>query len=215
MKPGDRSIRQPLDTAEIDAVRDRRATISSPIPAILAETDVRAKPAPRDPAAPLPERPERTRRVGESDRQHVREPSSPVLDESVAACRQRAALRIDEARAALDAGEITHAVVAAEAALVESDEAPSPGIVEVIEPARPLLGRVFEAYIGPPGGIPVLAPRAHEIARARLNDAERAVLGRIDGVKTLEQLFDGSGLGSTDAMRLAARLIHSGAVRIV
>jgi hypothetical protein len=214
MKPRDGSIRRPLETAEMDAVRDRRATITSPIPAILAETDVRAKPSARDPAAPLPEAPERTRRVGESDRQTVRD-MSQVTGSSVAACRQRAAMRIDEARAALDAGEISHAVVAAEAALVEADEAPAPGIVEVIEPARPLLGRVFEAYVGPPGGIPVLAPRSHEIARARLGEFERAVLARIDGVKTLEQLFDGSGLGSTDAMRLAARLIHSGAVRIV
>ena len=215
MKPGERVIRRPLETAEVDAVRDRRATITSPIPAMMAETDARAKPAARDPAAPLPERPERTRRVGESDRQTVREPSSRTADAGIAACRQRAAMRIDEARAALDAGEITHALVAAEAALVESDAAPSPGIVEVIEPARQLLGRVFEAYVGPPGGIPVLAPRAHEIARARLGDAERAVLARIDGMKTFEELFDGSGLGSTDAMRLAARLIHSGAVRIV
>jgi hypothetical protein len=213
MKPGER-VRRPLETAEVDAVRDRRATITSPIPAILAETDVRAKPAPRDPAAPLPERPDRTRRVGESDRQTVREPSSRMADSGIAAFRQRAAMRIDEARAALDAGEITHAVVAAEAALLESDEAPAPGIVEVIEPARPLLGRVFEAYVGPRGGVPMLAPRAHDIARARLGDAERAVLARIDGVKTFEELFDGSGLGSTDSMRLAARLIHSGAVRI-
>jgi hypothetical protein len=99
--------------------------------------------------------------------------------------------------------------------MCEADEAPPPGIVEVIEPARPLLTRVFATYVGPPGGVPVLAPRAHEIARARLGEAERVLLGRVDGIRTLEELFDGSGLGSLDALRTAARLIRSGAIRVV
>src|SRR5437660_1669837 len=81
---------------------------------------------------------------------------------------QRAAQRIDEARAAMDAGDITGAVTAVEAALRESDEAPPPGIVEVIEPARPLLTRVLATYVGPSSGLPILAPRADEIARQRL-----------------------------------------------
>jgi hypothetical protein len=106
-------------------------------------------------------------------------------------------------------------VVAAEAALVEGDLAPAPGIVEVIEPARPLLTRVFNTYVGPSIGLPILAPRAEEIARRRLGEPERAFLKRIDGHHTLEELLDGSGLGSLDALRLVARLIRSGAVRIV
>jgi len=185
------------------SVPDRRDTLASPISAILAEST-------RDPAAPEVEQPELTRRVGDSDRQEVRDISARFTDPDVVACRHRAASHIDEARAALDAGEITRAVVSAEAALVESDSAPSPGIVEVIEPARPLIARVFEAYVGHSGGVPMLAPRAQEIARTRLGDAERAVLARVDGVRTLEQLFDGSGLGSTDALRLA-RFVTLGA----
>jgi hypothetical protein len=197
------------------SVPDRRDTLASPISAILAEsTRDPAAPELRDPAAPEVEQPELTRRVGESDRQEVRDTSAGFTDPDVVACRHRAASHIDEARAAIDAGEITRAVVSAEAALVESDTAPPPGIVEVIEPARPLLARVFEAYVGPSGGVPMLAPRAQEIARTRLGDAERAVLARVDGVRTLGQLFDGSGLGSTDALRLAARLIQSGAIRM-
>jgi hypothetical protein len=214
--------RYPLDamqTAEIDVSRDRRATLLSPIPAILAESMLSpraAAPRAGDPAAPQAERPERTRRIGESDRQAARPGgASPLGDTSAAARRQRAAQRIDEARAALDAGELTVAVAAAEAAMVEADDAPAPGIAEVIEPARPLLTRVFATFVGPPGGVPVLAPRAQEIARARLGDAERALLGRIDGTRTLDELFDGSGFGSTNALRIAARLIRSGAIRVV
>jgi hypothetical protein len=63
--------------------------------------------------------------------------------------------------------------------------------------------------------LPVRAPRAAEIAASRLEPREQALLARVDGTRTLEELFDGSGLGSTDALRLAARLIRAGAVRII
>ena len=103
------------------------------------------------------------------------------------------------------------AVAAAEEALREADEAPPPGIVEVIEPARPLLTRVFATYVGPIQRPANPGARADEIARQRLGDRERALLRRVDGNRTLEELFDGSGLGSTDALRVVARLIRSGA----
>ena len=218
----------PLETAEIDISRDRRVTLTSMVSAQIAEQMLASARPPRDPAAPLQRPEQHTRRVGENDENHTRRvgdsdrqplaPGSGLIepaDASVAARRQHAAALIDEARAALDEGDLTAAVNAAEGALHESDEAPPPGIIEVIEPARPLLARVFGAYVGPLGGVPVLAPRAAEIARARLGDRERALIERIDGTRTLEELFDGSGVGSTDALRIAARLIRAGAVRII
>jgi hypothetical protein len=211
-----RPIRHAMQTAEIDVGRDRRITLTSPISAILAESIARERiPTPRrDPAAPEHRPPEHTRPVGDSDKVH--RPVAPApMDVGAARWRQRAAQRIDEARAALDAGDLMAAVTAAEAALREADEAPAPGIVEVIEPARPLLTRVFARYVGPSNGLPILAPRADDIARERLGERERAVLRRIDGTRTLEELFDGSGLGSMDALRMVARLIRSGAVRVV
>jgi hypothetical protein len=209
--------RPPIRAAEINGGRGRRATLASPIPAAIADSIVRERLVTprRDPAAPEVEPVEETRRVGDSD--HVRsEPGpTPKSDVGVAPWRQRAAQRIDEARAALDAGDLSAAVAAAESALNEADRAPAPGIVEVIEPARPLLNRVFTAYIGPSTGVPILAPRADEIARQRLGDRERAALLRIDGNRTLGELFDGSGLGSMDALRVVARLIRSGAIRVL
>ena len=146
------AIRPPMQTAEIDVARDRRVTLTSPIPAIIADSMVRERSVTprRDPAAPqAASAVEQTRRVGDSD--PVRSGAGPTLksDVGVAPWRQRAAQRIDEARAALDAGDLSAAVTAAESALHEADEAPAPGIVEVIEPARPLLNRVFTTYIGP------------------------------------------------------------------
>jgi hypothetical protein len=212
-----RPNQKPVPNPEIAMSRDRRITLTSPIPAAIADSIVRERSVTphRDPAAPQVEPVEQTRRVGDSD--PVRSGSGPTLasDVGVAAWRQRAAQRIDEARAALDAGDLSAAVTAAESALQEGDAAPAPGIVEVIEPARPLLNRVFTTYIGPSTGLPLLAPRAEEIARQRLGDRERAVLRRIDGSRTLEELFDGSGLGSMDALRIVARLIRSGAVRVL
>jgi len=240
-----RPIGGAMETAQVDVLRDRRVTITSPIPAQLAEAMLSGAAvgagwgsrlpgtggglrAARDPAAPHAEEgtPARrmgdddehhTRRVGDSDRQSLGAGSKPTAsaEAGIAPCRQRAAALIDQARRALDDGDLTAAVTAAEGALHESDEAPPPGIVEVIEPARPLLARVFAAYVGPLAGVPVLAPRAEEIARARLGERERAVIGRIDGSRTLEELFDGSGVGSTDVLRIAARLIRAGAVRVI
>jgi hypothetical protein len=211
------TIRDAIQAAQTDAGRHRRATQTSPIPAFMAESMVRNRSVPlrRDPAAPEPQPVERTRRIGDSDPVRAGSGPTPRSDEDVAAWRQRAAQRIDDARAAFDAGDLEAAVAAAEEALREGDEAPAPGIAEVIEPARPLLTRVFATYIGPSTGLPMLAPRSEEIARQRLGDLERGVLRRVDGNRTLEELFDGSGLGSTDALRVVARLIRSGAVRIV
>ena len=212
-----RAIRDAMETAEVDVARDRRITMSSPIPAALAESMVRERRLTprRDPAAPQPERVEQTRRVGDSDPVRTGPGPTPKSEAGVAPWRQRAARCIDDARAAFDVGDIATAVTAAEAAMREADEAPAPGIIEVIEPARPLLSRVFAAYVGPSTGLPLRAPRADEIARQRLGEQERALLGRVDGRRTLEELLDGSGLGSTDALRLVTRLIRTGAVRVI
>jgi hypothetical protein len=237
-----RAIGDSLDTAQVDLSRDRRVTLTSPIPAQIAEDMLSGKhgddltpahgsmsAAARDvpdPAAPAryarwtaaeEDIEHHTRRVGDSESQPLGSGSGRVTsaETGIVPWRQRAAALIDVARAALDEGDLTAAVNAAEGALREADEAPPPGIVEVIEPARPLLARVFAAYVGPLVGVPVLAPRAAEIARVRLGARERALIGRIDGARTLEELFDGSGVGSTDALRIAARLLRAGAIRII
>ena len=175
-----RAIREAMQTAEIDVARDRRATLMSPIPAFMADSMVRERIRCRaasacDPAATRAPSPsvERTRRVGDSG------PSQRRLrtDDAARIRRRRRALapagRAAHRRRArrLDAGDLAAAVTAAEAALREADEAPPPGIVEVIEPARPLLTRVFATYVGPTSGLPMLAPRADEIARQRLGGA--------------------------------------------
>jgi hypothetical protein len=118
-------------------------------------------------------------------------------DAGVAPWRQRAAQRIDDARAAFDAGDLGTAVAAAEEALREADEAPPPGIVEVIEPARPLLTRVFDVR-RPDSGMPMLAPRPTDRPPAAGGEPGRRCGGWTASAPG--KACDGSGLGSTDTL---------------
>jgi hypothetical protein len=213
-----------LKTAEVNLERDRRQTLTSPIPALLAESMLKEPGSPpaaetRDPAAPEPERAEQTRRLGDSD-QHIDRDTSAgytveLVDDGNAERRKRAALLIDRVRACFDAGDLPAAAHAAEAALDEADQAAPPGLVEVIEPARPLLARVFAAFVGPLTEVPVLGRRSEEIAALRLDDRRRAVVARVDGVSTLDQILDGARIPAADALRVAASLLQAGIIRVV
>jgi hypothetical protein len=124
-------------------------------------------------------------------------------------------LLIDRVRACFEAGDLPAAAEAAESALDEADRAAPPGIVEVIEPARPLLARVFAAFVGPLGEVPVLGRRTEEIAEMPLDDRRRAVVARVDGVRTLDQILDGAHIPAADALRVAASLLQAGIIRVV
>jgi hypothetical protein len=221
-------------TAERKAVpeepeqRPRRSTLVSPIPAMVAEWMRKEAvsggvPAAPDPAAPEVEEGVRdlTRRLGDSsDQQRFDDHESAaytveVVDDGNAERRQRAARLLDRARACLDAGDHAGAVAAAEAALEEADEAAPPGIVEVIEPARPLLARVFAAFVGSLAEVPVLARREEEIATLPLDDRTRAVLALVDGARSLAQIFDGARVPSADALRITTALLRAGVIRVV
>ena len=214
-----------LRTAEINVERDRRDTLSSPISALIAEsmTDVSEVPAGRDPAAPRPESHgghELTRRVGDSDRQPTpRERSQgykvEVSNDPNARARMRAAHLIDQARALLNSGRwLAGAVVAAEQAFDEAERAAPPGIAEVIEPARPLFAQIFSTYVGPLDEVPVMAKRMQDIPVAAMDERRRAVIGLVDGVRSLGQILDAARLHG-DGLRIAASLLRSGIIRVV
>jgi hypothetical protein len=217
---GKNAAQKALKTAEIDPDRDRRATVPSPIPGMLAEQmSLIVDDADRDPAAPLPQRRELTRKIGEADRARIAGDDSAgytveVLDDGNAERRIRAARLIDRARAAVESGDLSNAVRAAEEALEEADRAPPPGIVEVIEPARPLLTRIFTLYVGPLSEVPALAKTDDEIASLPLNENERTFVARVDGARSLEQVLDGSRIPPADALRTAAALLRAEIIRL-
>jgi hypothetical protein len=206
---------------EDPAPRGRRPTLTSPIPAMMAEgmrNQRDSAPPPRDPNAPEPGHiGELTRRLGDSSDKLDASGAYTVevVDDGNSERRQRAARLIDLARACADGGDLAGAARAAEEALEESENAAPPGIVEVIEPARPLLARIFTAYVGPLSEVPVLARRNEELATLRLDARKRAVLARVDGKSTLDQIFDGARIPASDALRVAASLLRAGLIRVV
>jgi hypothetical protein len=211
-----------LRTAEINAERDRRNTLTSPISALIAESmsDVSELAKGRDPAAPRPEGHELTRRVGDSDRQPTPREASQgyrveITNDPNARARLRAAHLIDQARALLASGALAGAVVASEQALDEAERAAPPGIAEVIEPARGLFAQVFSAYVGPLEEVPVMAKRMQDIPAMALDDRRRAVLNLVDGVRSLAQILDGARLHAGDGLRIAASLLRAGIIRVV
>jgi hypothetical protein len=209
-----------LRTAEINLERDRRDTLTSPISALIAESmsDI-AETRGRDPDAPQGEGVELTRRVGDTDRQlarsHAVQAAAVASNDPNAQRRQRAAHLIDQSRALMESGALTGAVVAAEQALDEAERASPPGIAEVIEPARPLLSKVFAAYVGDLSEVPVMAKRIETISPLGLDDRRRAVLALVDGQRTLEEVLAGARLHGADGLRIAASLLRAGILRVV
>jgi hypothetical protein len=210
-----------MKTAEINVERDRRDTLTSPISALIAESmsDV-SEARGRDPAAPQPDEGELTRRVGDSDRQPTprergRRQVTPPANDPNAQRRLRAAHLIDQARALMESGALAGAVVAGEQALDEAERAVPPGIAEVIEPARPLLAKVFSTFVGDLGEVPFMARRVESISPLALDDRRRAVLALVDGRRSLAEILDAAHLHGADGLRIAASLIRAGILRVV
>jgi hypothetical protein len=211
-----------LRTAEIDVQRDRRDTLTSPISALLAESmaDVGDGRVARDPAAPQPEGRDLTRRLGDSDRQRTGRDASAgyaveVSNDPNAQHRVRAARLLDQARALMESGALLGAVVAAEQALDEVERSVPPGIAEVIEPARPLLAKVFATYVGPLEEVPVLGRRLETVPPYLLDERRRAVIALVDGQRSLGQILDAARLVGTDGLRVLATLMRENIMRVV
>lgn len=210
--------------------RARRATLVSPIPALMAETmrlvgDATQARA-RDPAAPAAQNHEITRRVqpapgapAAADGSGPSSYSVELIDEAAAASsshpRQRAAALIERARTCLARGDLGGAVLAADEVMADGELTKAPGVSDLLEQARPLLDRIFVAYIGLLSEVPVMARSDDDIAGEPLDDKTRSLLARVDGVLTLEQLFSTCKIPAVDAVRIAASLLSTGIIRVV
>jgi hypothetical protein len=201
-----------------DAARLRRATVASPIPAKLAESMGTV----RDPAAPEIEQPhEVTRRVDDTTERTPAEagqsassaPLEPLVDDDSA--QGRVAAMIRRARACMAAGNLGGAVLAADQAMAEAAKAPPPGLNDLIEPARPLFDQIFISYVGLLGRVPVRARADDDLAGAPLDGRTAALLSRIDGRLTLEQLFRASQIPPVEAVGIAAALLQAGIIRVL
>jgi hypothetical protein len=207
--------------------RARRATLVSSIPAQLAESMRQiadfSQVAPRDPAAPAAENREITRRVAVDQ---LGPPSSEpsgrssaysveLIDEAGAQHRRIASALIARARACLERGDLGGAVLAADEVMADGEMTKAPGVSDLLEQARPLLDHIFVAYIGLLSEVPVMARSDDDLAGEALDAKTRALIARVDGVLTLEQLFSACHIPAVDAVRIAASLLCSGIIRVV
>jgi hypothetical protein len=209
--------------------RVRTPTLESPIPQLLAQITVPGSsdweeheaPAERDEGAPeVPVFGEETRRLGSEPHQSddiIRVPTPLDLPNEDHATEMRvlAGELVDRCRTMLEHGRIESAVAAAESALREGERAPPPGIAEVIEPARPLFERAFEAYVGTMDQIPILAISEGVLATQGLDHRAGFLLSRIDGLMTIEHLLDIAGMPRFEALRILAWLLRSKTIRFV
>jgi len=106
------------------------------------------------------------------------------------------------------------AAEAAEFALTEGERAPPPGIAEVIEPARPLFQRIFEAHVGPGSGVPSVNLSAHEIAAMTFDHRTGFMLSRIDGTMAVDDILDVSGMSAFESFRILSSLLRAGIISI-
>jgi hypothetical protein len=203
--------------------RVRTPTIESPIPQLLAQitSPEWTPPAERDEGAPeAPVFGEDTRRLGSEPHStadgHVVPPLMELPNEDHATeMRVLAAELVDRCRSMFERGKLEPAVAAAESALREGERAPPPGISEVIEPARPLFERAFEAYLGSMDQIPILAISEGVLTTQGLDHRAGFLLSLIDGMMTIEHLLDIAGMPRFEALRLLAGFLRSKTIRIL
>jgi hypothetical protein len=221
-----------IRVAEIDSGRhtppSRRDTVESPIPQFLAALTERkseklsvagsdeAKPeaAPR-PGPPPPPRPDRQRAITTSPDAPAAADTLedlPVHAEDVRASAQEL---VGECRTALGENRPGPAALAAELALQLAERAPPPGVDDLIEPARALFERAFRACLGNPHACPIRAIPAETLIEHGLDQRAAFLMSRMDGMTSLADLIDSSGLKRFDALRVLAALRRAKAIDLL
>jgi tetratricopeptide (TPR) repeat protein len=208
----------------------RHPTLESPIPQLLAQitspeweqppTEVEEL-LPRDEGAPeAPVFGEETRRLGSEphntdDSGRVPQTIDLPSQDQATEMRVLAGELVDRCRTMLEKGKLEAAVAAAESALRQGERAPPPGIAEVIEPARAIFERAFEAYVGALEQVPVMAISEGVLASQGFDHRVGFLLSLIDGVMTIEALLDIAGMPRFEAMRILALLLRSKTIRML
>jgi hypothetical protein len=122
---------------------------------------------------------------------------------------------IGECRAALNENRAGPASLAAELALQLSERAPPPGVDDLLEPSRALFERAFRAFMGNPHGCPIRAIPTESIIDHGLDQRAAFLMSRMDGMTSLADLIDSSGMARFDAVRVIASLRRAKAIDIL
>jgi hypothetical protein len=119
---------------------------------------------------------------------------------------------VGECRAALSENRADSAALAAEVALQLAERGPPPGVDDLIEPSRALFERAFRAFLGNPHGCPIRAIPTEEISENVLAQRAAFLMSRLDGMTSIADLIDSSGMPRFDAVRVLASLRRAKAI---
>ena len=122
---------------------------------------------------------------------------------------------VGECRAALNENRAGPAALAAELALQLGERGPPPGVDDLIEPSRALFERAFRAFMGNPHACPIRAIPTESISEHGLDQRAAFLMSRLDGMTSIADLIDSSGMSRFDAVRVLASLRRAKAIDIL
>jgi hypothetical protein len=122
---------------------------------------------------------------------------------------------IGECRAALNENRAGPASLAGELALQLAERAPPPGLDDLIAPSLALFERAFRAFMGNPHACPIRAIATETIAGHGLDQRAAFLMSRMDGLTSIADLIDSSGMSHFDAVRVMASLKRAKAIDIL
>ena len=122
---------------------------------------------------------------------------------------------IGECRAALNDNRAAPAALAAEMALQIAERTPPPGLDDLIDPSRALFERAFRAFMGNPHACPIRAIATEAIADHGLDQRAAFLMSRLDGMTSVADLIDSSGMPRFDALRVLSALRRAKAIDIL
>jgi hypothetical protein len=129
--------------------------------------------------------------------------------------RASASELVAECRAALNQNRAAPAALAAELALQLAERAPPPGIDDLVDPSRALFERAFRAFVGNPHACPIRAIPIEDVSDHGLDQRAAFLMSRLDGMTSIADIIDSSGMARFDAVRLLSSLRRAKAIDIL
>lgn len=133
-------------------------------------------------------------------------------ESEAARLRRRVTALIDRAQAEHRHGDDEMAVVALDLAVLENPD--SVITQKLMYMHHDDICAVFRSYLGDESAVPKLTMPLHELASQNLDSRAAFLLSRVDGVMTMSELLDVSGMPLIDAYRYLAVTVLRGIVRL-
>ncbi len=125
--------------------------------------------------------------------------------------RRRITALFDHAVEWNKAGELDRAVAAIDLALSED---PNSALAQkLIQRNRETIMNVFQAFLGDLNRTPILARPLHELAEAPISPRAAFLLSRVDGLLSIDEILDVSGMPRIEAYRYLCQLFLRGILR--